>query len=121
MDITVQTTDIQVTAATMAVTAATVAAPSIVEEVTLMSAPEKDLQQIRAAIDQLKTAGEQLFADEIAGLEAKATALEEKLKNDLQEAETEAKGFIEKYGGKILRGVEDIAIAFILIKVAGLI
>lgn len=93
---------------------------------------QTDLQKTEAAITALKTAGEALFTDEIAALEAKRDALIAEVEAEIKAAETDVKEagakfitaeqtFAQKYGQAIAHVIEIALLAYIAGRLAGVI
>ena len=77
-------------------------------------AAETDIDRMKAAVNQLKAAGEDLFKDQIAQLEEKIEAAEKAAETNIQEVE---QTIIQKYGQVIAHAVEICILAVILYKV----
>ena len=77
-------------------------------------ATETDIDRMKAAMNQLKAAGEDLFKDQIAQLEEKIEAAEKAAAADIQEIE---QTIVQKYGQVIAHAVEICILAAILYKV----
>ena len=77
-------------------------------------AAETDIDRMKAAVNQLKAAGEDLFKDQIAQLEEKIEAAEKAAAANIQEVE---QTIIQKYGQVIAHAVEICILAVILYKV----
>ncbi|WP_432718381.1 hypothetical protein [Pectinatus frisingensis] len=77
-------------------------------------AAETDIDRMKAAVNQLKAAGEDLFKDQIAQLEEKIEAAEKAAAADVQATE---QTIIQKYGQVIAHAVEICILAVILYKV----
>ena len=93
------------------------------DPVTELTAVQKDLERINTAIDQLKAASEDLFADEIATLEARAQVIATKIEEETNELTTEIKAieqtFVQKYGQAAAHAVEILLLAVIAGKLLG--
>ena len=77
-------------------------------------ATETDIDRMKAAVNQLKAAGEDLFKDQIAQLEEKIAVAEKAAAADIQEVE---QTIVQKYGQVIAHAVEICILAVILYKV----
>jgi len=93
------------------------------EDTKVQTGTSADIAKIEAAIEGLKTAGEDLFKDEITALETKKAALVAELENQAKAAETEAitvvtttKTTYEKYVKEPLFILAVIGIAYIAFK-----
>lgn len=82
---------------------------------------QTDIEKMEAAIKSLKEAGEDLFKDQITAVEvqiaeakAKAQAEIDKAVDTVQEAE---RTFIEKYGNKIVQGVQLLLLGYIVYRI----
>ena len=88
----------------------------------LFTAPvQTDIEKMEAAINILKEASEDLFKDQITAIEvqiaetkAKAQAEIDKAVDTVQEAE---RTFIEKYGNKIVQGVQILLLGYIVYRI----
>ena len=77
-------------------------------------AAETDIDRLKAAVNQLKAAGDDLFKDQIAQLEEKIEAAEKAAAVNIQEVE---QTIVQKYGQVIAHAVEICILAVILYKV----
>jgi len=77
-------------------------------------AAETDIDRMKAAVNQLKAAGEDLFKDQITQLEERIEAAEKAAAADIQEVE---QTIVQKYGQVIAHTVEICILAVILYKV----
>jgi len=89
------------TVATAVVTTPVVATAVTDTTETVVTGTAADIAKIESAITELKTAGEDLFSDEITALEAKKTTLVAKLEAEVVTVETETETFWSKYKGAI--------------------
>jgi hypothetical protein len=103
----------------------TPAVPVQTDPVVELTAAQKDLEQIQAAITALETADGELVKEEIAALKAKEQAIVDKIKADTVESITEGKQagqtFAQKYGQALAHGIEMILLGVILGKLFGVI
>ena len=78
------------------------------------------VKQAEAAIEQLKKAGEDIFADQIAEIENKINEAKQEAAAEIEivaeEVEEVKQNFIEKYGAGAARAVQIIILALILYK-----
>ena len=85
----------------------------------------EDITKMEAALEQLKAAGTDLFADEIKNLQAKIENAEKELATAVDEAATAAKGveqtFVQKYGANVVKGVELVLLGLIAGRILGVI
>lgn len=82
---------------------------------------QTDIEKMEAAIKSLKEAGEDLFNDQITAIDvqlaeakAKAQAEIDKAVDTVQESE---RTFIEKYGNKIVQGVQLLLLGYIVYRI----
>ena len=82
---------------------------------------QTDIEKMEAAINSLKEASEDLFKDQITAIEvqiaeakAKAQSEIDKAVDTVQEAE---RTFIEKYGNKIVQGVQILLLGYIVYRI----
>ena len=82
---------------------------------------QTDIEKMQAAINSLKEASEDLFKDQITAIEvqiaetkAKAQAEIDKAVQTVQETE---RTFIEKYGNKIIQGVQILLLGYIVYRI----
>ena len=82
---------------------------------------QTDIEKIETAIKALKESGEDLFKDQIAALETKLAEEKAKVEAAVSEAGEEIKEaeqtFVEKYGNKIIQGVQLILLGYIVHKI----
>lgn len=71
---------------------------------------KRDIEKTEAAIVQLKTLGEELFADQITALQNKIDALKAEAAAAVDQAvddvKTAEQNFVQKYGAGIARAIE---------------
>ena len=71
---------------------------------------KQDIEKMEAAIAQLKTIGEELFADQIAALEKKIDALKAEAAAEVEKAVDGVnhinQNLVEKYGTGVARAIE---------------
>ena len=86
---------------------------------------KQDIEKMEAAVEQLKTLGEELFADQIMALQnkidtlkAEAAAAVDELAGQVKAAE---QNFVQKYGAVITRAVGISLLALIAGRVFGVI
>ena len=85
----------------------------------------EDITKMEAALEQLKAAGTDLFADEIKNLQAKIENAEKELATAVDEAATGVKEveqtFVQKYGANVVKGVELVLLGLIAGRILGVI
>jgi hypothetical protein len=78
---------------------------------------QADLEKMKAASEQLKTAGADLFAEEIKNLQTKIENAEKELATLVEQGIVKVKEveqtFVQKYGTGIVRGVEIVLLVAI--------
>ncbi|MGL5270291.1 MAG: hypothetical protein ACRC7I_07095 [Selenomonadaceae bacterium] len=86
---------------------------------------QQDIEKMEAAIVQLKTLGEELFADQITALQNKIDALKSEAAAAVDELAGQVKAaeqnFVQKYGAAITRAVGITLLALIAGRVFGVI
>ena len=86
---------------------------------------KQDIEKTEAAIVQLKTLGEELFADQITALQKKIDDLKAAAAATVDQAVDEVKAveqnFAEKYGTVIVKGVELVLLGLIAGRILGVI
>ena len=88
-------------------------------------AAQTDLGKLEAALDQLKAAGEDLFADQIKEIESKIADEKAKVEAEAEKVVEAAKEieqtFIQKYGANVVKGVELVLLGLIAGRILGVI
>jgi len=86
---------------------------------------KENIAKMEAALEQLKAAGADLFADEIKNLQvrientkAEAAAAVDQAVDDVKTAE---QNFVQKYGAAIVKGVELVLLGLITGRILGVI
>ena len=84
-----------------------------------------NIEKMKAAIEQLKTSGEDLFKDEIAALQVKIDEAEKAAAAEVEKVveavnQTE-QTFIQKYGANVAKGVELVLLGLIAGRILGVI
>jgi hypothetical protein len=86
---------------------------------------QADIEKMKAASEQLKTAGADLFAEEIKNLQTKIENAEKELADVADETTTEVKAveqtFVQEYGADIVKGTEIVLLALIAGRILGVI
>jgi hypothetical protein len=86
---------------------------------------KQDIEKMKAASEQLKTAGADLFSEEIKNLQTKIENAEKELAATVDGATTEVKEveqtFVQEYGADIVKGTELILLALIAGRILGVI
>ena len=86
---------------------------------------QADIEKMKAASEQLKTAGADLFAEEIKNLQTKIENAEKELATALEKGTAEVKEveqtFVQKYGTEIVKGVEIILLVVIAARLFGVV
>lgn len=81
---------------------------------------QTDIEKMEGAIKALKESGEDLFKDQIAALENKIAEEKAKAEAALKEAEETVQeveqSFVEKYGNKIVQGLQIVLLGYIVYK-----
>jgi ElaB/YqjD/DUF883 family membrane-anchored ribosome-binding protein len=84
-----------------------------------------DIEKMKAASEQLKTAGADLFAEEIKNLQTKIENAEKELAAAADGATSKVKEveqtFVQKYGADIVKGTEIVLLALIAGRILGVI
>lgn len=92
---------------------------------TITGSQQTDLEKLQAALENLKQAGETLFADQIAELESKIEEEKAKVEAETEKAvevvtQTE-QSFVQKYGANIVKGVELVLLGLIAGRILGVL
>jgi hypothetical protein len=86
---------------------------------------KQDIEKMKAASEQLKTAGADLFAEEIKNLQTKIENAEKELAATADGAITEVKEveqtFVQEHGADIVKGTEIVLLALIAGRILGVI
>jgi hypothetical protein len=86
---------------------------------------KQDIEKMKAASEQLKTAGADLFAEEIKNLQTKIENAEKELVVTVDGGITEVKEveqtFVQEYGADIVKGTEIVLLALIAGRILGVI
>ncbi len=86
---------------------------------------QADIEKMKAASEQLKTAGADLFSEEIKNLQTKIENAEKELAATVDVAASEVKEveqtFVQKYGAVTVKGLELILLGLIAGRILGVI
>ena len=86
---------------------------------------KQDIEKMKAAMEQLKAAGSDLFAEEIKNLQTKIENAEAEAAAEVDKVETAAavieQTFAQKYGDKVVKGVELALLGLIAGRILGVI
>lgn len=86
---------------------------------------KQDIEKMKAAIEQLKVTGADLFAEEIKNLQTKIKNAEAEAAAEVDKVETAAavieQTFVQKYGANVVKGVELVLLGLIAGRILGVI